>query len=114
MGVELLICAKLFQHGRSQAVRLPKEFRFEGTEVFVRRMGDEVILSSKPKASMRNTGSQRNLRALETFLSPLTLMESRELGGLAAVQRSTPNANGKLAIPSTVDSVTSPATYAPL
>lgn len=45
--------AKLFMHGRSQAVRLPKEFRFEGDEVYVRRMGDEVILSSRPKASMR-------------------------------------------------------------
>jgi antitoxin VapB len=45
--------AKLFQHGRSQAVRLPKEFRFEGTEVFVRWAGEEVVLSSKPKASIR-------------------------------------------------------------
>ena len=42
--------AKLFTTGRSQAVRLPMEFRFEGNEVFVRRdpkTGD-VILSSKP------------------------------------------------------------------
>ncbi len=45
--------AKLFLHGRSQAVRLPKEFRFEGTEVFVRRVGEEVVLSSKPKAPMQ-------------------------------------------------------------
>ena len=45
--------AKLFQHGRSQAVRLPKEFRFEGTEVFVRRMGDDVVLSKHPGPSMR-------------------------------------------------------------
>jgi antitoxin VapB len=36
--------AKLFTHGRSQAVRLPKEFRFEGTEVRVSRIGDKVIL----------------------------------------------------------------------
>ncbi len=36
--------AKLFTHGRSQAVRLPKEFRFEGTEVRVSRVGDRVIL----------------------------------------------------------------------
>ncbi|MFM9880296.1 MAG: antitoxin [Burkholderiaceae bacterium] len=46
--------AKLFQHGRSQAVRLPKEFRFESTEVFVRRLGDDVVLSSRPKASMQS------------------------------------------------------------
>lgn len=36
--------AKLFMHGRSQAVRLPKEFRFPGTEVRVRRDGNCVIL----------------------------------------------------------------------
>ena len=46
--------AKLFLHGRSQAVRLPKEFRFEGTEVYVRRVGADVVLSSRPKASMQN------------------------------------------------------------
>ncbi|MGA2145238.1 MAG: type II toxin-antitoxin system VapB family antitoxin [Bryobacteraceae bacterium] len=42
--------AKLFLNGRSQAVRLPSEFRFEGSEVFVRRdpaTGD-VILSQRP------------------------------------------------------------------
>ena len=42
--------AKLFTTGRSQAVRLPMEFRFQGSEVFVRRdpkTGD-VILSQKP------------------------------------------------------------------
>lgn len=38
--------AKLFTHGGSQAVRLPKEFRFEGTEVHVRRVGNEVVLSA--------------------------------------------------------------------
>ena len=36
--------AKLFMHGRSQAVRLPKEFRFEGTEVKICKVGDKVIL----------------------------------------------------------------------
>jgi antitoxin VapB len=42
--------AKLFRNGRSQAVRLPVEFRFEGSEVYVRRdpsTGD-VILSRRP------------------------------------------------------------------
>ena len=46
--------AKLFLHGRSQAVRLPKEFRFEGTEVFVRRVGADVVLSRQPKAPMQS------------------------------------------------------------
>ena len=36
--------AKLFMHGRSQAVRLPKEFRFEGKEVRVSRDGNKVVL----------------------------------------------------------------------
>jgi antitoxin VapB len=36
--------AKLFRNGRSQAVRLPKEFRFPGDEVMLRREGDAVIL----------------------------------------------------------------------
>ncbi|WP_304165793.1 antitoxin [Phenylobacterium aquaticum] len=36
--------AKLFAHGGSQAVRLPKAFRFEGTEVRIRKEGDRVIL----------------------------------------------------------------------
>ena len=36
--------AKLFTHGGSQAVRLPKAFRFEGSEVSIRREGDAVIL----------------------------------------------------------------------
>jgi antitoxin VapB len=41
--------AKLFQHGGSQAVRLPKEFRFEGSEVEIERRGNEVVLKAKPK-----------------------------------------------------------------
>ncbi len=36
--------AKLFQNGRSQAVRLPKEFRFGGDQVFIKKMGNAVIL----------------------------------------------------------------------
>lgn len=37
--------AKLFKNGSSQAVRLPAEFRFEGSEVHIAREGDRVILS---------------------------------------------------------------------
>lgn len=39
--------AKVFMTGRSQAIRLPKEFRFEGKEVEIFRRGDEVILREK-------------------------------------------------------------------
>jgi antitoxin VapB len=44
--------AKLFQNGRSQAVRLPAQYRFDGSEVFIRRdlaTGD-VILSRRPES----------------------------------------------------------------
>lgn len=44
--------AKLFRNGRSQAVRLPSEFRFEGNEVFIRQdptTGD-IILSRRPNS----------------------------------------------------------------
>jgi antitoxin VapB len=40
--------AKVFRSGNSQAVRLPKEFRFEAKEVEVFRRGDEVVLREKP------------------------------------------------------------------
>ena len=44
--------AKLFRNGRSLAVRLPAEFRFEGTEVFIRRdtLTGDVILSRRPES----------------------------------------------------------------
>ena len=41
--------AKLFMNNRSQAVRLPKEFQFSTTDVFIRRNGDDVILSPRPQ-----------------------------------------------------------------
>jgi antitoxin VapB len=36
--------AKLFQNGKSQAVRLPKEFRFESDRVYIKRVGNTVVL----------------------------------------------------------------------
>jgi antitoxin VapB len=42
--------AKLFLNGRSQAVRLPKEFQFRGEEVFIQKHGDAVILVPRDKA----------------------------------------------------------------
>ncbi|MDR3075786.1 MAG: type II toxin-antitoxin system VapB family antitoxin [Synergistaceae bacterium] len=41
--------AKIFQNGQSQAVRLPKEFRFDTDEVFISREGDKVVLLPKPR-----------------------------------------------------------------
>lgn len=45
--------AKIFKHGGSQAVRLPKEFRFEVDEVDIRKDGDAVILSTPRKPHPR-------------------------------------------------------------
>lgn len=39
--------AKVFPNGRSQAVRLPKKFRFDGDEVFIAKMGAAVVLIPK-------------------------------------------------------------------
>ncbi len=38
------LIAKIFQNGRSQAVRIPKEFRFRGSEVKISKKGNKVIL----------------------------------------------------------------------
>lgn len=40
--------AKVFRNNRSQAVRLPKEFQFDTDEVFIRKEGEDVILSPRP------------------------------------------------------------------
>ncbi|MCI8586740.1 MAG: AbrB/MazE/SpoVT family DNA-binding domain-containing protein [Lachnospiraceae bacterium] len=39
-----MMTAKLFENGRSQTVRLPKEYRFHGEEVSINKIGDVVIL----------------------------------------------------------------------
>lgn len=42
--------AKIFKNGKSQAVRLPKEFKLEGNEVYIKRVGRNVILTPKDNA----------------------------------------------------------------
>lgn len=42
--------AKLFQNGRSQAVRLPKEYRLAGTSVYIHKLGNIVMLIPKTKS----------------------------------------------------------------
>ncbi|MBI4319180.1 MAG: antitoxin [Chloroflexi bacterium] len=36
--------AKIFQNGKSQAIRIPKEYRFRGTKVYLKRVGNVVVL----------------------------------------------------------------------
>lgn len=64
--------AKLFFHDGSQAVHLPKEFHFKGTEVHVRRVGSEVVLSALPRASL-----QAMLDALDSFEPGVRLLRKR-------------------------------------
>jgi antitoxin VapB len=45
-----MLTAKLFRNGKSQAVRLPKEYRFAGDEVGIARVGEMVVLYPKEKA----------------------------------------------------------------
>ena len=45
--------AKLFKHGGSQAVRLPKAFRFEGSEVEIEKRGAEVVLRPKTRRKFK-------------------------------------------------------------
>jgi antitoxin VapB len=45
----VMATAKVFQSGNSQAIRLPKEFRFRSKEVEITRRGNEVVLREKPR-----------------------------------------------------------------
>ena len=45
-----MLTAKVFANGGSQAVRLPKEYQFDGDEVYVNKIGSMVILFPKEKA----------------------------------------------------------------
>lgn len=46
-----MLTAKIFENGRSQAVRLPKEYRFDETEVRVHKIGEVVMIMPKKKAA---------------------------------------------------------------
>jgi antitoxin VapB len=46
-GGNIVDTAKLFVNGNSQAVRLPKEYRFRGDEVVIKRLGNAVVLLPK-------------------------------------------------------------------
>ncbi len=70
--------AKLFKNGRSQAVRLPAEFRFEGKEVFIRRdpVTGDVVLSRRHPDWDRFFDLLEKADVPEDFLSP----EERDQG----------------------------------
>ncbi len=67
----------VFQSGNSQAVRLPKEFRFKSKTVEIFRRGDEIVLREKP----------RTLGQVLDSLPPVTPEMAREIEEMFAVAR---------------------------
>ena len=67
--------AKIFNNGNSQAVRLPKEFRFEGKEVIIRKVANGVLLMPQDKNMWENWFDN-----LEEFSEDFTkILDSREI-----------------------------------
>lgn len=64
--------AKIFKHGNSQAVRLPKEFRFAGNEVQIKRVGAGVLLLPNP------TSYDQVMAVLGRFKGPLERRQPEE------------------------------------
>ncbi len=47
MSTQITQIAKIFMNGRSQAVRLPKEYRFDTDEVYITKQGSNIVISAK-------------------------------------------------------------------
>ncbi len=80
--------AKVFMTNRSQAVRLPKEFQFATDEVLIRRVGDVVILSPRPRDW--RTYLESAPAASEAFMADVEDLPVQERGARCLVSRSTP------------------------
>jgi antitoxin VapB len=78
--------AKLFQNGASQAVRLPAEFRFEGSEVYATRdeQTGDVLLSARPGAGAWADffALMRSIDMPDEFMSDRPLNVPPSVGGL--------------------------------
>ncbi|MEA2019522.1 MAG: type II toxin-antitoxin system VapB family antitoxin [Campylobacterota bacterium] len=60
----MTMLAKVFQNGRSQAVRLPKECRFDTDEVYIEKVGNSLIITPKKEDKWDNFFD--NLRNMDT------------------------------------------------
>ena len=69
--------AKVFISGRSQAVRLPKAFRFNTDEVYIERQGEKLILTPKP-ATWDDYFAKDRLRLSEDFPDDIKDMPAEE------------------------------------
>ena len=63
--------AKVFQSGNSQAIRLPKEFRFDTNEVVISKVGDGIMV-------MPRTHSKSDLMQLLTAIGPLDISRDQQ------------------------------------
>ncbi len=64
--------AKLFRNGQSQAVRLPLEFRFQGNSVFIKKMGNAIVLlpAQQPWQSLFARLNKFSVDFMETRVQP--------------------------------------------
>jgi len=70
--------AKLFINGRSQAVRLPKAYRFEGSEVYIKKVAGGVLLISKNQ-SIWDLWEKNLMKYEEPFMTFMTERNQPEL-----------------------------------
>jgi antitoxin VapB len=75
MSIATVDTAKIFTTGRSQAVRLPKAYRFATSEVTIERQGDAVILRPKLDSA---TWAQQVLEAVAAFEPGIKLERAEE------------------------------------
>lgn len=66
-ALETITTTKLFMNGRSQAVRIPAEYRFEEDELFINKIGDTLILT--PRSSLIYTLRQGAAMVSEDFMA---------------------------------------------
>ncbi len=66
-AIETLQTTKVFMNGRSQAVRIPAEYRFEEDELFINKIGDTLMLT--PKSSLIYTLRQGAAMVPEDFMA---------------------------------------------
>ena len=70
--------ARIFNNGNSQAVRLPKEFRFDEEEVFIKKIGDMVILLPKHYRAESLLGMLEEIGPMGLERQPLVEQQERD------------------------------------
>ena len=66
--------AKVFKQGNSQAVRLPKEFRVDETELLIKKSGDSIVLTPKKATGWNNVRA-----AIAMFKGPIERQQPKDI-----------------------------------